>query len=355
VARPVGDVDAGAAQLEAAAAALDHLAGLEPALGDAGDADPRQGAVVEQRPALAHEPLDGLEDLEVDEAIVLDQDVVGPVAELEIAERRRLALVVARDDEHAVLEAAIEDVLADRMAEPVGDGAELGRRDLEIAGLEPDQILLGDPGTEPVGDQALFDLDLGAVGERGDHLDRVVLPLGPVAHLLGRWIAVQEGFHVAVDERREAGRDCVLGERRKAARLVALGLAEQAALDVVRADRGMEFGVKGHDRLAGVEHPRDGTSRVEGIAGAFEDHVAGGDHGIERIGQRVWAREVRAAVERPPGQHLRQPVAGPALQLVGEVAGDEAGADHADVDLGLFGHSVRLSELRGRRGSWRWA
>ena len=225
---PLGDVDAGAAQIEAAAAALDHLARPERALGDARDADPRRGAVVEQRAAPLHHALDGLEHLEVHQAIVLDQDVVGTLAELEVAQRRRLALVVAGDDEHAVLQAAIQDVLADRMAEPVGRGAELGRGDLEIAGREPDQILLGDAGAEPVGDQALLDLDLGAVGERGHHLDRVVLALGPVAHLLRARIAVEEGLHVAIDQRLEAGRDRVLGERGEAARLVALGLAQEA-------------------------------------------------------------------------------------------------------------------------------
>jgi hypothetical protein len=212
--RPVGDVDAGTAQLEAAAPPLDELAGPERALGDARDADPRPGAVVEQRPVLAHEPLKGLENLEVDQAVVLDQHVIGPVAELEVAQRGRLARIVAGDDEHAMLQPAIQDVVADRMTEPVGGGAELGARELKVTGLEPDQVLLGDPGTETIGDQALLDLNLGTVGERGHHLDRVVLALGPVAHLFGRRVAVQERLHVAVGERREAGRDRVLGERR---------------------------------------------------------------------------------------------------------------------------------------------
>ena len=80
------------------------------------------------------------------------------------------------------------------MAEAVGDSTELGRGVLEIAGREPDQVLLGDPGAEPVGDQALLDLDLGAVGERGHHLDRVVLPLGPVAHSSGFGSRLRKAF-----------------------------------------------------------------------------------------------------------------------------------------------------------------
>ena len=48
-----------------------------------------------------------------------------------------------------MLQAAIQDVLADRVAEPVGGGAELGRGDLEIAGREPDQVLLAIPAPSP--------------------------------------------------------------------------------------------------------------------------------------------------------------------------------------------------------------
>ena len=74
---------------------------------------------------------------------------------------------------------------------------------------------------------------------------------------------------------------------------------------------------------------------IEGVARAFEDHVAGLDQGVQGVGQGIPAREVGAAVQGPPGQHLGQPIARPALQLIGEVAGDEARADHPDVDLGF--------------------
>lgn len=177
---------------------------------------------------------------------------------------------------------------------------------LQIAGLETEKIFSSDAGIQPVSHQALLDLDLGAIGERGHHGHRVVLLVGPKAHVFRRRVAVQKGLHVAVDQRGKPHGNGFFVKGGKTTRLIPFSLGQKPLVHKMRTDRGMKFGVQRDHGFAGFEDRPHGRCRVGDIAGALEHHVAFVDQLIERVRECLLARVLGAALERPSGQDLAE-------------------------------------------------
>jgi len=163
---------------------------------------------------------------------------------------------------------------------------------VQIGRGETFHALTGDGRTQPVADDHLLDLHLGAVGEGGRLIDADALPVGPVGHVLGGRVMVQIALHVAVDQRLEAHLQRILTQGRQRTGLIALGFREKALARQVRTRGDLQFGVDGHDLQAGFEGALDDDRSVEHITTALDDQIGIVDQLVQRIGKDVRQREV---------------------------------------------------------------
>lgn len=120
VAEVLAAADAFAAGGEGAEAAGDAFARFEVAFGDGGDADFRDGAVVEEGAFFVGDAVDGFADFEVAEVVGALDDVEGAGAHFEVLEGGGVDGVVGGGDEDAAGAFGGDGVVGDGAAEGVG-------------------------------------------------------------------------------------------------------------------------------------------------------------------------------------------------------------------------------------------
>ncbi len=261
---------------------------------------------------------------------VLDQDVVGPVSQLEVVERLPLFGVVRAHHEHPRL-ARGEHVVRDRLAQLGREARQFDGGLVDVHRARAFHALAGDGRAKPVGHEGLLDLDLGAIGERGGLFDADALLAGPVGHFLGLGQVVEKALHVAVDDGFEAHHHRLFVQRGDAARLIALGLGEQALVGEPGAGRDVELGVHRDHRLAGAQGLVDDLGGVQHVSAALDDDVGGVDQLLHRLGQALGEGKTPSLVQRAARLHRGQVQVGRVVvDEAREATGDEASADQAD-------------------------
>ena len=334
------DEDGFAPDLEVALASFQEGSGWDGLFGDDADAGDGVIAVVEQDFAVFEDVPDGDGDFEMAEMVVADHGVVGAGAQLQIFEGGCLDLIVFGGDEDAGGEfflggGTAEQVVADGLAEFLGFVGEADGAFVDVFAFETKHAAFADGGAQAIGDEDLFDLDFGAVGEAGDLIEGDAPDFGPILHVFEGRIEVEEAFEVAIDEGFEAHGDEVVIEGGEGAGLVAFGFGDEAAGGEEAAGGDVELGVHGDDGAAGGEGVVDDFGGVDRVAIALDNEIALVDEFLGRIGVDAVVGEV---IQVSAGQYGGDDHVVEAVDGFFEAIADEAGADDADFFLVMMFH-----------------
>ena len=194
---------------------------------------------------------------------------------------------------------------------------------------------VGDPEPGRVGDDAHLGRDLGAVGERRDHLGPLAVRLGEPPLRLRRPLVVEQALDVAGQDRSEA--------------------EEPDLVDEVHDHRRLVAGHVGQDDAGGIGPGLEDRPQARVQLGVDEDQVLAGVDGADRdAARRTRPRPVASTMTSMPGG------VGQERRIVGDHRAVAAGSRRrarpteptwpGSIDAGLAVGALGLARPSG----WRW-